>query len=544
MVDTQGAVGCEVLVLGAGPTGLSAALDLTRRGIDVRIVDPAFSAPMRSPSRGLGPRSLEIFDDLGVVDELLRFGSLGQGLRMYAGRREVAHLPAGSDRTSRRRAGRRYSRSLAIATRQVERVLRESLAAGGVKVEVGLDVRAWEQDDSGVTVRMTPVDGGSGELRVRAAYLVLADVPATILPAAGATSTATTPGTTTQTTANGSASYGPAVYVGEVRVDGLPREDTLHVWTEGIMLAPLPAEDTWWFRADGVPDASHRAPTLTQCQELFRQRTGRDDVRIVGTQFLTAYPARYDADLGSASYRQGRVFLTGDAVGDRSLPRGADAGIQDAYNLGWKLAAAIRAGEDVVLDSYEPERQAHEAGPSGSGPSASYPRHRPRLPLSARRWGRRWYAELGGQGQLDLHYRGSGLSQELGGKRVLLRAGDRVPDIRLWSVRAAREIRLFEILRGTHWTVLGLGSVAAEPVAAVVRRFGSGVHGEVIGGGSVGSAIPGVTLLDSHGEARHTLGSRGGSVLLVRPDGYLGLRAGGRPEVIAAYLEGMVAEEL
>lgn len=203
-------------------------------------------------------------------------------------------------------------------------------------------------------------------------------------------------------------------------------------------------------------------------------------------------------------YRRGRAFFAGDG------------GVEDANNLGWKLAATLRgAGDELLLDSYAEERQAVTAS-----------NQRGVLDRLLRRTGR-------------AHYRGCRLSQHLGGKHPLVRAGDPVPDVRLWSIADDAEYWLSE-LRTREWTVLGLGSASAQTVSAAGQRFGAAVRGEVVGGGTGRTGAPGVTLVDRRGEARQRLGRRGGTVLVIRPDGYIGLVALTRAELVQAYLEDLI----
>lgn len=175
-------------------------------------------------------------------------------------------------------------------------------------------------------------------------------------------------------------------------------------------------------------------------------------------------------------------------------------GLDDARNLAWKLAAVVRGAGADLLDSYHPER-------SGRRPK---------------------------------DYRKSVLSQELGGKRLKLRAGDRVPDVRLWDPGNGSDVRLGELLTGLRWVVLGLGSKTAETVTEIAQRYPAAVRTEVVGGGSV--LVTGVTLQDRYGQARRAIARRGGTVLVIRPDGYLGLRSGPTPDIIAAYLEDLVPD--
>lgn len=224
---------------------------------------------------------------------------------------------------------------------------------------------------------------------------------------------------------------------------------------------------------------------------------GADDARVVIRERLRM----------TEPYRSGRAFLAGDG------------GVEDAYNLAWKLAAAVRgASDELLLDSYAEERL--------SVAVPDVPRGIGRL----LRWRRR---------QATAHYRDCRLSQNYGGKHPLVRAGDPLPDVRLWSIADGDERWLSEI-HDRWWTVLGLGSASVETVSAAGQRFGDAVRAEVVGGGVGTSGAPGITLVDRRGEARHRLGRRGGTVLVVRPDGYLGLVGQARPEIVQAYLEDLI----
>jgi hypothetical protein len=383
------------------------------------------------------------------------------------------------------------------------------------------------------------------------------------------------------------------LWCGDVTVEGLPHTVRAYRWCgpdHDVTLAPLPQLSptgaALWAVRIAAEDAPHTsAPTRTGLEDLFRRTTGWSGVRFTEAAWVTAYDCAPDV---ADRMRDGRVFLAGDAA-HGYLPHPPDAstglyaGMRDATNLGWKLAAVLHGAGEDLLDSYEAERLP-PAGPvrrsrrsadpvrdllGGNGGARRVARATGRVvrvlppPLAAVVVRRRIVAGRARREARDLHYRESRLSQELGGKRVLLRAGDRVPDVRLWTPARAVDVRLSEVRLAevapshvapsevlssgvrtssatppTCWTVLGLGSVTTEVVRAAVHRFGPAVRGEVIGGGL--GAARGVTLLDRYGEARRMLGRQGGSVLVVRPDGHLGLRCGLNPDILVAYLENLI----
>src|SRR6201996_691705 len=157
----------DVLVAGSGPTGLTLALDLARRGARVRIVEKSDRYPVGSRGDGIQPRTLEVFEDLGVLDEVLSAGILAPVSRIYDGDRVVWDGRMAEPVAPR--ADVPYPNLWFVPQWRTEQILRAALAAHGVEVALGAGVVAFEQDDHAVTVRLE-----SGET-LRALYLVGAD---------------------------------------------------------------------------------------------------------------------------------------------------------------------------------------------------------------------------------------------------------------------------------------------------------------------------------------------------------------------------------
>jgi len=156
----------DVLVVGAGPTGLTLACDLARRGVAVRIVDRAPEFPGGSRGKGLSPRSLEVFDDLAVIDRMLASGITHMPHRKYRGAEVIAEIDPEAGRVPTPDIP--YPTGLMVPQWRVEQILRERLAGFDVAVELGAEVRDFSQHADGVTATI-------GEAEIQARYLVGCD---------------------------------------------------------------------------------------------------------------------------------------------------------------------------------------------------------------------------------------------------------------------------------------------------------------------------------------------------------------------------------
>jgi len=193
----------DVLVVGAGPTGLTLACDLARRGVAVRIVDQVPEFPHGSRGKGLSPRSLEVFDDLGVAGRLLKSGITHLPHRKYRGAEVVAEIDPEADRVVTPDIP--YPTGLMIPQWRVERTLRERLADFNVAVELGAELRDFSQHADGVTATV-------GGTQIRAQYLVGCDGgSSTVRKALGLRLHGETPDI-------------QLMAVGDVEVDGLGRD--------------------------------------------------------------------------------------------------------------------------------------------------------------------------------------------------------------------------------------------------------------------------------------------------------------------------------
>jgi 2-polyprenyl-6-methoxyphenol hydroxylase-like FAD-dependent oxidoreductase len=479
---------CDVLVVGAGPTGLTLGIELARRGLAVRVVDRSEQPAIGSRGDGLQPRTLEVFDDLGVLDAVRDAGSPHAPIRVHVGGRFVAERRMSEWREPTPDVP--LPNPWVLGQDRTEGILRDRLGELGVPVEFGTELVACEQDDDGeiATLRRN----GRSE-RVRAAYLVGADGGrSTVRKALGIPFD----GTTDEST---------RMLLGDVRVDDLDHQHGY--WfaaaddpRSGIMLSPLPGGDL--FQAACPADAGAE-PSPTTLQAAFDRFCRPLDVRLRELAWVTVW--RPNSRL-ARRFRDGRVFLAGDAAHTHPPTggQGLNTGVQDAYNLSWKLAEALdadaaRAGD--LLDSYEAERRPVAARVLGISDAL----------LRKYTDGEADAHERGTETrQLDLAYRDSPLVRDEREKPGRLRAGDRAPDAPVVDADG-RATRLFDLFRGPHATALAFGgdgdALPGVPVHSVLRP---------------GERATGTAVVDAGGHAFSAYDVADGTTVLVRPDGYVG----------------------
>ncbi|MFD3903178.1 FAD-dependent monooxygenase [Streptomyces sp. CB04723] len=360
----------DVLVVGAGPTGLVLACDLARRGIAVRIVDRSPAPPRTSRAKGPNPRSLEILDDLGVAEAVLAAGSAPLPMLKYRDRAPVAQADPWAGSAPSPDAA--YDRAWLVAQWRLEEILRARLAGYGVRVELGREVVGLTQspdapaeagaeagaedgpeaDAEASRVVITFAEDRRGEgAALRARYVVGCD---------GAHSSVRKllgigfEGTTRED---------QVMVCGDVELaeDALDR-GLWHQWFDedgAVMLCPIPGTRTgWWFQAGPERDGRGRplAPTADGFRRLLAHHTGLPGQALTRAELLSTY--RVNVRMADR-FRAGRVFLAGDAAHVHAIAGGLgmNTGIQDAFNLGWKLGEVLAGrAEPELLDTYEEER--------------------------------------------------------------------------------------------------------------------------------------------------------------------------------------------
>ncbi|MGW4196502.1 FAD-dependent oxidoreductase [Streptomyces sp. NPDC005004] len=492
-----------VLIVGAGPTGLTLACELARRDVSFRLIEAAPGPRPGSRGKGVQPRTLEVFENLGVIDRVLAHGRLAMPMHSIApdGRMTVGGAVPES---LANRPDIPYAASLITPEWRVEEALRLRLAELGGAVEFGTSLVGFDQSEDGVSARVAV--GEDGEIAtVAARWLVGCDGGHSVVRKRAGIAF------------EGETREEVRMIVADVRADGVDR-DAWRVWrhAEGVVaLCPLPSTDVFQYQAGVAPGQDPRL-TLANLQATLDRRTGGTGIRLHDPEYSSLWRANIRL---ADRYREGRVFLAGDAAHVHSPAggQGMNTGIQDAVNLGWKLAAVARGAASSLLDTYESERRpvaAHVLGLS----TARLERMMRAQDIPTRR--------DASTIQLDINYRDLALARDDRDDNAPLRAGDRAPDATELATTGGRR-RLFDLMRGGRFTLLCFGNAADVAFPQLGGRT-LRVVDDVAGGDDVA---------DTAGHLRRAYGAGERTLVLIRPDGYVGVVSDeGDASVVAGYL--------
>ena len=500
----------DVVVIGAGPTGLVLALWLTRLGARVRIVDKTAEPGTTSRALAVQARTLELYRQIGLADAVVDGGRKAGAVNLWVSGRNVAHAvlgDMGADISP-------FPFALIFPQDEHERLLIDRLTRAGVEVERGVELVGFEEKADGVLARMKRPDGTLEACET--AFVAGCD---------GAHSTVR------ETLKIGfpGGVYDHLFYVADVDARGAAMNGELHValdTTDFLIVFPLKGEGRARLIGTVRKEVEQQHDNLSW-NDVSQRVIEWMRIDIDRVHWFSTYRVHHRV---ADRFRQGRAFLLGDAAHIHSPVggQGMNTGIGDAVNLAWKLAAVVRRrAVPSVLDSYEPERIAFarrlvattdQAFTAVTSPGAVARRVRldfvPLVvpALFAFQTTRRFMFRT--VSQTAVNYRGSPLSE---GRAGTVHGGDRLPWVKPSTIGDAGDN--FTPLTSLDWQVHVYGDAAPE-IGAVCQGRRLPLH-----------VFPWRPEMDPTGLRRN-------AVYLVRPDGYVALAdSGGSATAVTSYLD-------
>jgi 2-polyprenyl-6-methoxyphenol hydroxylase-like FAD-dependent oxidoreductase len=489
----------DVLIAGAGPTGLAMAAEATRFGLRYRVVDKSPHGAEHSQALVVQARTLEQFERYDVAQMAIERGRRLRRIRVYSDGRRI--IEASFDEIPGS-----YPFVLFLPQTETERLLAEHIEAQGGRIEREVELRSFQEHDESVTCELAHADGSTEQ--VTCAYLVGAD---------GAHSTVRH--------LLGIPFEGRSVqynfFLGDLRVQGdVPGDELLVFLHRGDLVFVGRMDETHCRVIVALhDDPMAREPAVEDFQEAI-DACGIENLRVSDPLWMTAF---HIGERHTPAYSRGRVFLAGDATNIHSPVggQGMNTGIQDAANLMWKLALveSLRA-KPALLDSYDRERK-----PIGDAlvdatsvtlhaiTSSNWLLERFRDALASRIGSMEALRDRlrGSVSEIGVHYRRSEIVRDVGGPGVL-RAGDRAPDCEVVDETGTR-LRMFDLLREPVHTLAVIKPDAGMDLQRIARLLAS-----------YRDVMQGSVLVDGDADFLEKYAGEGALLYVVRPDGYIGFR--------------------
>ena len=527
----------DVLVVGAGPTGLTMACELARHGITPRIIDKSPTPSIHSKAFGIHARTLELFETMGIVETMLAQGNICNGFDMYNRGNPLAHVIFDTIESN-------YPYFLILAQSDTERILNTHLESYGIKVEREKELVGIESTDSGIRARLKLSDG-SLEL-IGCSYIAGCD---------GAHSTSRhllgleftgAPYPNYWLLADCDLDWKYPLHHLSVFVHPAGVTAYFPLYSDrGRLMFELP---------EATIDMEMAEPTIEDVRRLMKER--EIDYKSVGSPKWLAYFKLHHRIVDKYGY--GRVFLCGDSAHIHSPigGQGMNTGIQDAYNLAWKLALVLkRNSPESLLDSYNAER--HRVGKGVVGLTDMAARmigiHNPVLaairnklvgvlskldPVQEK--------ILTTLSQVEVNYRESPIVEDrwyqpdaiegFHGYRHDLEAGERVKDYPLENLDGKKDARLYDLFRDVrHKLLMFTGSRPEGMELDELRKIRSAIeteYGDIIETHLIAGTdeLPpdfrtaGSVWRDRDLVMHRDFGAAKASLYLLRPDSYIGFR--------------------
>ena len=540
VTDAGGAWDEDVIVVGAGPAGLTAAAELARHGARVRVIDKSQGPTLHSRASVVHVRTQEMLSAMGLADRFLARAYPLQAISLHAFGKFMGGIRlSGADSA--------YPVPRIIGQQVTERLLLERLDEWGVPVERGVEAIGMVDDGHRITLELRQADGILRQ--VQAQFVVAAEGPDSRLRAAAAIPF------------EGERGDGFEFLQADcdVRWSYPSGRSYLFVTKDRFLgLFPFDADGAYRVvcaRADQDP-AKTEAPDLEEIEAILRE-IADPDASLVEPRWLNRMRG---APKLAKQFRAGRLFLIGETA-HVHLPvggQGMNAGMQDGFNLGWKLAAVLKGtAQAELLDSYGAERQPVAEDLLKFTDRGFHSMVKPGD--LAQRAMKLFGASVMGLesvqerlrrtvGEVSISYLTSSLSEDHGGTIGPI-AGERAPDG--VAVRAAdrQTVRLLEAITGEAWSLLIFAGLdqsdvdgkLAEIAERAVTGFGRRVRPVLVTPHRPPASWPGEVLIDRDQLLHDRYGVRHAALYLLRPDWYVGFRA---PATLAELLDKYLARWL
>ncbi|PCH36619.1 monooxygenase [Wolfiporia cocos MD-104 SS10] len=537
----------QVLIAGAGPAGLVLALTLIKNGISVRIIDKEYKYCVGQRGAGIMPRSLELYNFLGILPDIQTKALLPPEIKVYKlpGGKEVLktfRVDAPLDPTP----SIPYINVYVLGQSHVESILRSHLAQYGCHVELGTELQMFEQYTDHVVAQVArKVGDGEEPETITARWLVGTDGARGIVrKKLGLSFLGETRGIEEH------------FVIGDVKIKGIGEEYKWHSWgdmsTRMLMLRQTEEEGLYQLLGAGQIDHARVASNREDLVRFLREASGRNDLELTEIVWLSEYTPNIRM---VNKFGEGRVFVAGDAAHVHSPTggQGLNSSVQDSFNLGWKLALVEKGlASPSLLDTYTEERlpvvaqMLKKTGElldktvgikNNAGHEAAWQRGGPLKQLGVNyRWSSIVLDERTPVGSEDKEHL---ICNAYGGGDGIC-AGDRAPDVPgLVSVKTKIETlvldgqttSLFRIFSpSAHTVIIFAPNIdAAAPIIEAVKPYPQQVLRSVLilPAGQTGEntgAVADIVLSDRDGHAYggYAIARDGITVVIVRPDGVIG----------------------
>ena len=494
----------EVLIVGAGPTGLMLANQLARRGMLPLIIDRHSGPAQQSRAMAVQARTLEIYSKMGLNEQAHGFGAVAGGANMWANGKWTARIPIGDIGQSMSP----FPYILMLGQDDNERIMGAQLHKLGVDIRWNTELIALEQYPAYVDITLRQLDGSNR--RLRTAWVAGCDGSHSLIREKSGIMFSGAP-------------YEHVFFVADTEATGAmkPGELNVYLWADGFHLFfPMKGKDRW--RVIGILPKTMRHNdnvTFDEVVPAIQQEAGTN-LTFKQCNWFSIYRIHHRA---AERFRDRRCFLLGDAAHIHS-PAGAqgmNTGLQDAYNLAWKLALVVKCGAHVsLLDTYEQERMPVAKRLLATtdkmfqvivadGWFGRLFRTRILARMAAFAMTKERVRKLAFRtiSQIGIRYRKSPLSKNLPGlSEDAPRAGDRFPWMKLSFHHSGPVEDLFTRLDDTRFNLLIFGQVA--PITLEI--------GELVRVHTVSESSANVS-------EQKRVGIIGCAFYLLRPDGHVGL---------------------